>query len=271
MLRRFFCALLALTLCILFAARRGARAFMTLSACTWWLRAIRTGNRRVKLAVRDACLEKAREVAAGCADADEAYAALNANLAAFQSAATIAAREMGFDGAVTVETGMFAFPDRVYGALFVPAGDYRALRVTLGGGRRPQLVVRALSPRYAWWTRRRILPGRMCPSSSIPAWGAFSANCLEVRHEGGQTHFSSSPGAFGGHACRAGGGGAGGRLLGRKRAQGTAAPHPVRLSGRRSRRKIRRKDPRRGHPLSAPQRPDGGWPRGAGHGRRRWG
>ena len=41
---------------------------------------------------------------------------------------------MGFDGEVTVETGAFAFPDRVYGALFVPAGDYRALRVTLGEG-----------------------------------------------------------------------------------------------------------------------------------------
>ena len=88
----------------------------------------------VKLAVRDACLARAREVAADCADADAAYAALNANLAAFQSAATIAAREMGFDGEVTVETGAFTFPDRVYGALFVPAGDYRALRVTLGGG-----------------------------------------------------------------------------------------------------------------------------------------
>ena len=65
---------------------------------------------------------------------DRAYAALNAHLAEFQSAATIAALEMGFVGAVTVETGVFAFPDRVYGALFVPAGDYRALRVTLGGG-----------------------------------------------------------------------------------------------------------------------------------------
>ena len=35
---------------------------------------------------------------------------------------------------MTVETGVFAFPDRIYGELFVPAGDYRALRVTLGEG-----------------------------------------------------------------------------------------------------------------------------------------
>lgn len=134
LLRRFFCALLALTLCILFAApARGEgvsdfiRLHVVASGDTDWEQA-------VKLAVRDACLARAREVAAGCADADAAYAALNANLAAFQSAATIAAREMGFDGEVTVETGAFTFPDRVYGALFVPAGDYRALRVTLGEG-----------------------------------------------------------------------------------------------------------------------------------------
>ena len=134
LLRRFFCALLALTLCILFAApARGEgvydfiRLHVVASGDTDWEQA-------VKLAVRDACLARAREVAAGCADADAAYAALNANLAAFQSAAAIAAREMGFDGAVTVETGAFAFPDRVYGALLVPAGDYRALRVTLGEG-----------------------------------------------------------------------------------------------------------------------------------------
>ena len=134
LLRRFSCALLALTLCILSAApARGEGVYDFIR-----LHVVASGDtgyeQAVKLAVRDACLAKAREVAAGCEDADEAYATLNANLAAFQTAATIAAQGMGFDGDVTVETGMFAFPDRVYGALFVPAGDYRALRVTLGEG-----------------------------------------------------------------------------------------------------------------------------------------
>ena len=75
LLRRFFCALLALTLCILFAApARGEgvydliRLHVVASGDTDWEQA-------VKLAVRDACLEKAREVTVGCADADEAYAA----------------------------------------------------------------------------------------------------------------------------------------------------------------------------------------------------
>ena len=87
MLRRFFCALLALTLCIPFAAPargEGVYDFIRLHVVapgdTDWEQA-------VKLAVRDACLEKAREVAAGCEDADAAYAAVNANLAALRTAA----------------------------------------------------------------------------------------------------------------------------------------------------------------------------------------
>ena len=172
LLRRFFCALLALTLCILFAApARGEgvsdfiRLHVVASGDTDWEQA-------VKLAVRDACLARAREVAADCADADAAYAALNANLAAFQSAATIAAREMGFDGEGNGGNGRVRLSDRVYGALFVPAGDYRALRVTSVGAAATTGGACSIPP-CVWWTRRRTMPGKRRPSSSIPAWGRF--------------------------------------------------------------------------------------------------
>ena len=134
MIRRLFCALMALTLCISFAAPARAeeisdfiRLHVVASGDSDW-------EQEVKLAVRDACLETVRGFAGGCGSADETYAAVNANLAALRNAAVVAARKMGFEGEVTVETGVFAFPDRVYGELFVPAGDYRALRVTLGEG-----------------------------------------------------------------------------------------------------------------------------------------
>ena len=134
MIRRFFCALVALTLCISFAAPTRAeeisdfiRLHVVASGDSDW-------EQEVKLAVRDACLEAVRSFTAGCGSADEAYAAVNAHLASLRTAALVAARNMGFEGEVTVETGVFAFPDRVYGELFVPAGDYRALRVTLGEG-----------------------------------------------------------------------------------------------------------------------------------------
>ena len=35
---------------------------------------------------------------------------------------------------MTARTGVFDFPDRHYGAVFVPAGQYRALRVVIGEG-----------------------------------------------------------------------------------------------------------------------------------------
>ena len=36
--------------------------------------------------------------------------------------------------APSAETGVFDFPDRIYGNVPVPAGRYRALRITIGGG-----------------------------------------------------------------------------------------------------------------------------------------
>lgn len=134
MYRRFFCALFALGMCILPAAPAHAEARQELvrlhvvaSGDTQW-------EQQVKLAVRDACLETARGLTENCQSADAAYAAINANLATLRTAAVAAAHEAGFSGEVTVQTGVFSFPDRIYGELFVPAGEYRALRVTLGEG-----------------------------------------------------------------------------------------------------------------------------------------
>ena len=45
-----------------------------------------------------------------------------------------AAQALGYEGPVTARTGVFDFPDRHYGAVFVPAGQYRALRVVIGEG-----------------------------------------------------------------------------------------------------------------------------------------
>ena len=91
-------------------------------------------DQAVKLHVRDACLRCARELLSDCPDADAAYAALRENRAAFLRAARKAAAAAGCAGPVRAETGVFAFPDRLYGDLFLPAGEYRALRVVIGTG-----------------------------------------------------------------------------------------------------------------------------------------
>ena len=88
----------------------------------------------LKLELRDACLRAAEVCLADAPDADVAYDRLTAHLDDFQAVCETRARELGCEAEVRAEVGTFDFPDRVYGELFVPAGEYRALRVTVGAG-----------------------------------------------------------------------------------------------------------------------------------------
>lgn len=87
-----------------------------------------------KLKVRDAVLERAQEIVGDCENAEEAWAALNERVGELETAAREVAEKDGMYGAVRAETGVFPFPDREYGGVLVPAGDYRAVRIVLGAG-----------------------------------------------------------------------------------------------------------------------------------------
>lgn len=87
-----------------------------------------------KLKVRDAVLECVREMLGDCENAESAWSLLNERLGEIESAARIAAEADGFSGEIRAETGVFPFPDRDYGGVFVPAGDYRAVRIVIGAG-----------------------------------------------------------------------------------------------------------------------------------------
>ena len=88
----------------------------------------------LKLKVRDAVLTSARGVLKNADSADAAWRAINENISTLETAALECARKAGYSGPVRCETGVFPFPARVYGSAFVPAGEYRALRVVLGAG-----------------------------------------------------------------------------------------------------------------------------------------
>lgn len=88
----------------------------------------------LKLEVRDAVLEAARELLSDAKDADAAWAIVVSQRDTLEDAARNCVRKEGYDEAVCCETGVFPFPDRVYGDVLVPAGDYRALRVVIGEG-----------------------------------------------------------------------------------------------------------------------------------------
>lgn len=89
---------------------------------------------RIKRALRDVCLRCAEVCLGDAADDGEAYRRLLDHAADFQTACEARARELGYGGEVRAEVGVYAFPDRIYGGVLVPAGEYRALRVTIGAG-----------------------------------------------------------------------------------------------------------------------------------------
>lgn len=91
-------------------------------------------DQSVKLKVRDAVLAAAQELLARCADAEEAWQMLNDHLSDFLTAAADRLESLGCDPCVSVQAGVFEFPDRDYGGVTLPAGEYRALRVIIGSG-----------------------------------------------------------------------------------------------------------------------------------------
>ena len=84
-----------------------------------------------KLAVRDTLLPELAGLTAGCADANAAAAAIEGALPAL---ARTAARSLGTGEPVRASLAREPFPRRDYGSFSLPAGSYRALRVTLGAG-----------------------------------------------------------------------------------------------------------------------------------------
>lgn len=88
----------------------------------------------LKLKVRDVCLEYARTLLRDCKNDQEAWTLVNDHLEDFALIGGTAACDNGFEGEVYAETGVFEFPDRKYGDVIVPAGDYRALRIKIGEG-----------------------------------------------------------------------------------------------------------------------------------------
>lgn len=91
-------------------------------------------DQALKLQVRDAMVALSTEMFAQAGDATEAYRLARQNRRGFEQAAAQVLSDASVDYEICVEVGEFEFPDRIYGGVAVPAGTYRALRVTLGEG-----------------------------------------------------------------------------------------------------------------------------------------
>lgn len=131
MIRRLFCALLA-CMCLLSGAL--AEDMSGLVRLHVVAENDSPAAQALKMEIRDVCLKCAEVCIGDAPDSDTAYMRLNEHLDDFESACLRRARELGYTGGIAAETGIYPFPDRIYGALKVPAGDYRALRITIGKG-----------------------------------------------------------------------------------------------------------------------------------------
>lgn len=93
-------------------------------------------DQSVKLAVRDALIDAFGDLllkssALGC---EEAYETLQLHTPDMLKVARLCAAEHGFEGEVRAEVGLLHLPEKKYGRIVLPEGQYRALRITLGSG-----------------------------------------------------------------------------------------------------------------------------------------
>jgi len=129
LLRRLLCACLAL---VLLALPGRAEPFDPLIRLHVVAADDSPESQALKLEVRDAVLLQAQSLLSACPDADSAWLTLSRHLTSLLSAASDRALQLGCTDRISVQLGVFAFPDRLYGDVVVPAGDYRALRVLIG-------------------------------------------------------------------------------------------------------------------------------------------
>ena len=91
-------------------------------------------DQSVKLMVRDGILEIADEIFEGTLTPKEAVKKAEEYRELFEAKANEILEENGLNYGAKAETGIFTFPEKEYGKLIYPAGEYNALRVVLGKG-----------------------------------------------------------------------------------------------------------------------------------------
>ena len=130
--------LFALAATTVWAASDAHRAQMDLAGKLIRLHVVANSDSRadqaVKLQVRDAVLEQAETLLAGCADLEEAEAALGEALPSLERAAGAVTAAAGYDYPVRSALAWEDYPTREYSTFALPAGRYLSLRITLGEG-----------------------------------------------------------------------------------------------------------------------------------------
>jgi stage II sporulation protein R len=117
-------------------------------------------EQRIKLRVRDSVLSYLAPRLESAGSAGQAASIIQSDM----DGITAAAEEAAAGRAVTVTLSEEYYPTRQYQGFSLPAGKYRSLRVMLGEGGGPQLVVRGV-PAAVPHGGRESPPKASCPAS----------------------------------------------------------------------------------------------------------
>ena len=131
-------------------------------------------DQALKLKVRDAVLEKSAYLFENNASAEESARAAEEHLDEIRQTAEQVISENGSDYSVNCEVTEMYFDNRVYGTVTMPAGEYTALRITIGEAQGKN-----------WWCV-------MFPPLCLPA-AEKKQELSDVLSDGGQALVESKP------------------------------------------------------------------------------
>lgn len=92
-------------------------------------------DQHLKLMVRDGLLSVTEEMFRNCKDAYEALDVADKNKEIFEKTAIKVLGDNGCKKDVKVVTGIEKYPEKAYGSLTFPAGEYLSVRVLIGSGK----------------------------------------------------------------------------------------------------------------------------------------
>ncbi|MEW9702357.1 stage II sporulation protein R [Paenibacillus sp. SI8] len=146
-------------------------------------------DQALKREIRDAIIARMQEWVVGPHTLNEARAVVNAHLPEFDVLVAQMIEERGYKYSHTVELGKVPFPTKMYGTEVYPAGDYEALRVTIGSGEGQN-----------WWC---VLFPPLCFVDSVSGEAVASTADVVAKTEGDGKALSSASGGSKGKESQA--------------------------------------------------------------------
>ena len=92
-------------------------------------------DQEVKLAIRDELLKQSGEIFTNCENLEQSKLVANENLEKIESIANSVLQEHGYTYTANAELVNMYFPTKTYDNVTFPAGNYDALRITLGNAK----------------------------------------------------------------------------------------------------------------------------------------